>query len=119
MIAAIIGQCTKFLALAAGPLHSPCPPPPPFLSIAPTCRRASHSEQPHPPPGPCLLLITNPTALYSTLWAGSPKTLVLFETLSGNSKGRTTCLGHCNEQCQADFHNLLGECEYVIYDIVS
>jgi hypothetical protein len=35
--------------------------------------------------------------------------LVLFETQADLKKGKTTCLGSCNEKCQKEFQALLGE----------
>ena len=61
----------------------------------------------------------SPSQSRSALWSGIAMPLVLFETKMDISKKRSTCMGHGNETSQAEFQSLLGECMYVVYDVVT
>ena len=51
--------------------------------------------------------------------AGIKQRLTLFETMADVKKNKTTCLGACTEQCQKDFHALLGEFRFIHYSFGS
>ena len=53
--------------------------------------------------------------------AGIKQRLTLFETtrMVDVKKNKTTCLGACTEQCQKDFHALLGEFRFIHYSFGS